>query len=89
LTPEETAMLVWDTIQNPKRNEIRRTRARTTIRMAKDPAAYVLAVGLALGVLMNNPVKGYHELRKLLNEKEIKQVPIGSGGYHLKGQPTR
>ena len=43
-----------------------RDRSRKIIRQCEDPALFALQVGLTLGALLDNPVQGYHELRKLL-----------------------
>ena len=44
-----------------------RDQPRELIRRHSDPAMFSLQVGLALGVLMDNPLNGYHVLRKLLS----------------------
>lgn len=44
------------------------------IRQADDPALYVLQVGLALGVLIDNPKNGYHQLRQLLSAFPVRGV---------------
>ena len=40
---------------------------RSLIRGHSDPGMFSLQVGLALGVMLDNPLKGYHVLRKILS----------------------